>query len=179
MIYFVRHGESEANAADVLAGSQVDSPITEHGRTQAHEAAEHILDQGLKIDRIISSPMARTRETAKIIAKTIGIDSSKISFDKRLIEHDCGSLTGQSTHISSVELVTAPGTESAEALLSRAQAALRDIAKLPGNTLIVSHAGVGRMIIAKHRGMDLRHYNEVEGIENGAVVPLDLSGVIE
>jgi len=179
MIYFVRHGESEANAADVLAGSQIDSPITEHGRDQARLAADYLKNRHIHIDHIVSSPMQRTRETAEIIAKVIGIDLEDIEYDQRLIEHDCGSLTGHSTHISSVELVTAPGTESAEDLLSRAQSALRDIANLPGNVLIVSHAGIGRMIISKHRDLDIRHYNEVEGIDNGSVVALDLAGVID
>lgn len=178
MIYFVRHGESEANAADVLAGSQIDSPMTEKGRAQVGQAIEYIKQHGIKIDHIVSSPMIRTRETAEMIAQAIGINPKSITYDPRLIEHDCGSLTGHSTQVSSVELVTAPGAESAEALLRRVQAALRDIMKFDGNTLIASHAGVGRMIIAKHRGMDLQHYNDVAGITNGAVVELDLTGVI-
>ena len=35
MIYFIRHGESEANVRKVFAGQKDDTPITEEGKQQA------------------------------------------------------------------------------------------------------------------------------------------------
>ena len=33
--YIIRHGQSEANAKGILQGSQIDTPLTELGRSQA------------------------------------------------------------------------------------------------------------------------------------------------
>ena len=85
MIYFVRHGESEANVKAVFAGQKENSPLTEKGREQALATAKEIKKEELKINRIISSPLKRSFETAKIIAEEIGFDSSKIVIDIRII----------------------------------------------------------------------------------------------
>jgi broad specificity phosphatase PhoE len=66
-IYFVRHGESEANVKKIVAGSETDAAITEKGRVQAEKAGQELLDK--KIELIVSSPLTRTKETATIIAR--------------------------------------------------------------------------------------------------------------
>ena len=93
MIYFVRHGESEANQRGIFAGQKEDSVLTEKGKEQARATAQEIENENLKIDKIVSSPLKRTKETAEIIAKEIGFDVLKIYFDNRVIEYDMGSLT--------------------------------------------------------------------------------------
>src|SRR5436309_1380376 len=65
-IYFVRHGESEANSLGLSAGSEFDTPLTNFGREQARKAGQELKDK--KIELIIASPMERTVETATIIA---------------------------------------------------------------------------------------------------------------
>lgn len=40
MIYFIRHGESEANERKVFAGQKDDSILTEKGREQAKATAK-------------------------------------------------------------------------------------------------------------------------------------------
>src|SRR6185369_5325047 len=94
MIYFVRHGESEANLKGVFAGQRDDSLLTQKGREQARKTAENIKEKGLVFDRIISSPLKRTFETAKIIASIIGFDTNKIEIDSCITEYDMGNLTG-------------------------------------------------------------------------------------
>lgn len=59
-IYFVRHGESEANLQGLFAGQKDDSILTEKGREQAKITAQNIKIQIPKIDRIICSPLKRT-----------------------------------------------------------------------------------------------------------------------
>jgi len=59
MIYFVRHGESEANLKGVFAGQQENSILSEKGKIQAKETANKIKLEGIKIDLIISSPLKR------------------------------------------------------------------------------------------------------------------------
>lgn len=69
-IYFVRHGESDANVG--LAQGPL-SPLTERGRSQARFMAERA--GNLKIEAIIASTMTRAQQTAGIIAEHIGKDS--------------------------------------------------------------------------------------------------------
>ena len=62
-MYYVRHGESEANLLGIWAGSQSDSPLTELGVKQAIETGEKL--KGKKISRIISSPLIRAHTQHK------------------------------------------------------------------------------------------------------------------
>lgn len=64
-IYFVRHGESEANVAQMPGES--DSPLTEKGRQQAQLVAERF--NTIPIEVIIASPFLRTQQTADYIQK--------------------------------------------------------------------------------------------------------------
>jgi probable phosphoglycerate mutase len=93
-LYLVRHGEAEHNVRQILdsiAGDEVYT-LTPRGREQIMTVAEAIALDG-PIDAIISSPMARTRETAAIIAKKTGIE--KVLYDFRLRETDFGQWEGQ------------------------------------------------------------------------------------
>ena len=88
--YFVRHGESEGNAARVFTG-QTDSPLTARGREQAAAVAEELAQ--VKFDRIVSSDLSRTRDTADVIAKRLG---KPVEIVPELREIDVGDRTGKS-----------------------------------------------------------------------------------
>lgn len=70
VVYFVRHGESEANVAPVFQSP--DSPLSERGRHQAQLIGERVSQ--LRFDALISSPFARARETAQVIAQATEAD---------------------------------------------------------------------------------------------------------
>ena len=91
-IYFVRHGESEANAQGLAAGSEFDTPLTDTGRAQARRAGQDLKDK--KIQLIVASTMDRALGTAKIIAKEIGYDSNKILTNKSFVERGMGIYSG-------------------------------------------------------------------------------------
>ncbi len=93
MIYFIRHGESEANEKHIFAGQKEDSPLTNKGKLQARAEGEKINEMRLTISKIISSPLIRARDTAKIVAEVIQYDH-EILIDPRITEYDMGSLTG-------------------------------------------------------------------------------------
>ncbi len=95
-IYFLRHGESQANVDDVFAGQMDDSPLTTLGLQQARQAASDI--GSLRVDRIISSSLQRTRKTAGVVASIIGFDPAKVEIDDRITEYDMGVLTGKPRH---------------------------------------------------------------------------------
>jgi broad specificity phosphatase PhoE len=79
----VRHGQHIRHAGD--------PSLTDVGRRQAQITAQHLTK--LNIDAVHSSPLARARETALIIADTIGLGLLE---DERLRERaNYGDLAGQ------------------------------------------------------------------------------------
>lgn len=174
MIYFVRHGESEANQKGVFAGQKEDSVLTEKGREQAHATAQEIKKENLKIDKIISSPLKRTKETAEIIAKEIGFDVSKISFDDRIIEYDMGSLTGTPIHkISSLVLISAENAENVDVFRDRVSDCIKDFSKIQENFLVVSHAGVGRILETIKENIEAKLFYDLPAYPNASVTKID------
>lgn len=90
--YLIRHGQSEANAAGITAGGQIDSPLTAKGRTQAQILAP-LLDQlDVKPDIVYHSSMVRARDTALILNKELKLDAIEM---RDLREHDLGVWEGQ------------------------------------------------------------------------------------
>lgn len=69
VIYFVRHGESEGNAGATY--QLEDSSLSEKGREQAAQVADRV--SRLLVHALVSSPLPRTKETAEIISKKIGL----------------------------------------------------------------------------------------------------------
>ncbi len=92
--YFgMRHGESESNLADeVNALNREVNPLTEKGREQAERAARELREKGETFDLIIASPLRRTRETAEIVARELGMDPSEIILDERIREYQIGKV---------------------------------------------------------------------------------------
>ena len=69
-VYFVRHGQSQDNAAPVFQSP--DLPLSELGRRQAGRVAERFCK--FSFEALIASPFPRASETAEIIAKVTGVD---------------------------------------------------------------------------------------------------------
>lgn len=90
--YILRHGHSEKQTTDVMSSwpEKKALPLTEKGRKQVQKVALELKKQ--KIDVIISSDILRTKETAEIVGKELGIDPL---FDPRLREWDVGELNGR------------------------------------------------------------------------------------
>lgn len=85
----MRHGEAENNVNRILVGRHLESHLTSCGKQQASEAARLIQD--IPIKKIYASPVIRTRETAEIVSKTLGMS---YEVDERLYEIDLGNLVG-------------------------------------------------------------------------------------
>lgn len=68
IVYFVRHGQSEGNISPVF--QPLESPLTEDGKKQAERIAERI--SKLNFEILISSPLARAKETAEKISMKTG-----------------------------------------------------------------------------------------------------------
>lgn len=86
-LYVVRHGETIWNVEKRVQGI-TDIPLTDKGRFQASRLQE--LVESLNIDVVISSPLVRAKETAKIL-----VDSRlPINTDDRIKERDWGMNEG-------------------------------------------------------------------------------------
>ena len=174
MIYFIRHGESEANVKKVFAGQKNDSLLTNKGRKQAKATAKEIIKEKLKIDKIYSSPLRRAYETAEIIAKELGFDASAIIIEERIIEYDMGSLSEAPWHIiSSAILTNAKNTEDPKMFRNRVYSCVEELSRLPGNTLLVSHAAVGRILETVKKGMDAKLFYDLPPYKNASITKID------
>jgi len=92
-IYLVRHGETEWNRLGLAQGSRNDIELNHIGIEQAEITGMYLREYRMvdrQFDIIFSSPMKRTRETAKIIAKKVGYNIDKIKYMKILEEGDHG-----------------------------------------------------------------------------------------
>ena len=70
--YMIRHGQTEANAAQRMAG-WLDSPLTDLGRQQADHARKKVEALEDKPQIIVHSQLSRARETAAIINANLNL----------------------------------------------------------------------------------------------------------
>ena len=89
MIWLIRHGQTNMNIARRLQGRR-DEPLNETGREQAEKAAEWFRSRSIRFDRVISSPLQRAADTARILAG----EDAPFRTDDRLMEIDCGPWEG-------------------------------------------------------------------------------------
>ena len=149
--YIVRHGQSEGNAKRIFQGL-LDLPLDDAGRAQARDAGAWLAEAG--VDAVLSSPLARAAETARIVAERC---AARYALVESLAEIDTGLFTGlgfeESRALHPADFAAfegasweaVPGAEKAEALSERAMrawSAMRDRA-LSGDRALacVSHGG--------------------------------------
>jgi probable phosphoglycerate mutase len=175
MLYFIRHGQSQANIDRVFAGIRFSAPLTEIGIQQAEEVGQRLVTERIRIDQIVASPLERALHTARIIAQVIDIDPDDVRVDDRLAEYDMGELSGRPVAgVTPSQKVLAPGAEDPKAFQERVNSAVNAASLLAGNTLIVSHAGVARMLEATKQDLAPERFYELKGYTNAQAFELDL-----
>lgn len=88
-ILLTRHGHTDRSTPEQYLGQTIQATLTERGRRDAQHLAQRL--QGVRIDRIISSPLGRAVETGQILAAPSGAD---VETDVRLTELDYGKWEG-------------------------------------------------------------------------------------
>lgn len=91
-LLLVRHGRSVADDEQRIEGAGYDSPLTDKGVEQARKLAARLQREGYELNMLLSSPLARAKRTAQIIAEALGIDPT---CDERLAELHLGRLSGR------------------------------------------------------------------------------------
>ncbi len=153
MLILVRHGRTEANASGLLLG-RLDPSLDELGRRQATATAAVI--EGA--DRVVCSPLARTRETAE----TLGLP---VTVDERWIELDYGEWDGRPLREISDETwatwrarpeFAPPGGESLVELGVRVREACAELAEEARHRdiVVVSHVSPIKAAVAWAIGED-------------------------
>jgi broad specificity phosphatase PhoE len=89
-LFFVRHGESEANLIGQISNRGLKHGLTEKGRRQAAALADYLKDQDAL--QVYASPLLRARQTAEILAGALGIPCEMTD---ALREFDCGVAEGR------------------------------------------------------------------------------------
>lgn len=162
IIYFIRHGETEWNAAGRFQGWR-DIPLNARGRAQAAHAglvlgrliAQHDRDPAALA--YIASPLGRARQTMELMRGALGVPPTAYRADARLREIGYGAWEGLT--VAEMEAahpdvfaarradkwqVAAPGGETYAAIALR----LKEwIASLTQDTVAVAHSGTARALM--------------------------------
>ncbi|MDO5706603.1 MAG: histidine phosphatase family protein [Paracoccus sp. (in: a-proteobacteria)] len=134
----MRHGETEANARDMICG-RTDLALTPRGLDQARQAADALRGSGIEV--VLTSPLMRARQTAETIAGMLGLAPINIA---GLAERNWGAWEG-APQATLRRDDTPPGGEAPVIFHDRIARAFRAL-DLAGSTLIVAHSGTAREI---------------------------------
>ncbi len=74
-IYILRHGTTEWNAKHLIQG-QTDTPLDDFGKLIAKETGKNLKKEGIKFDRVFSSPLMRAYKTAELVLENLDSGSA-------------------------------------------------------------------------------------------------------
>jgi len=80
-VYLMRHGPAASQGA--WTGEDDHQTLTAEGRDSVDAVAEQLVLRGVALDRLVTSPLTRARETAEIVAKRLGA-ADRLEVDSRL-----------------------------------------------------------------------------------------------
>jgi len=152
-IYLARHGQTDWNAALRLQG-HADTELNATGREQARQLRDRL--HGLALDRVYSSTLRRSRETAEIARGAVPVTSLP-----GLMEQGIGKFEGQIVDETNPEVRdefarrrqdpddALDGGESENQFVARVRAAIESLrAETPAGTiLVVGHGGTNAAIL--------------------------------
>lgn len=169
-LFLVRHGQIDYGSEKRYIGI-TDLPLCDAGILQAMALKEYF--SSIEFEKVFVSPLVRCLQTAELIL--LGRNTERIILED-LKEIHMGEWENQTMgHIkkhyremyenrgATLDSFIPPGGESFEQLQKRAAAAFDQIASITsGNVLIISHAGVNRVILSKLLGLPLKDLFKIE-----------------
>lgn len=184
MIYFVRHGSTDWNEnkdangnKDPKCQGRVDLKLNRTGIDQALTTAETL--KGKHFDRVICSPLIRAKQTCDLIYH----GNKPVEIDERIIERDFGEFEGKTRGEFDFKgfwnINSNQNFEKAENIFDverRVFSLLDELKETPNaDVLIVSHGGVGCVLITYFKGIpEDGNYLSFE-IPNGKPLILDFN----
>lgn len=147
-LVLARHGETAWSKSGQHTG-RTDVPLTDLGREQAHRLG--VVLAGRPFSRVLSSPLSRASETARLAGFTSGVES-----DPDLREWDYGAYEGRRR----VDIARddpgwtiwsrpIPGGESLAELGERADRVIARLLPIGGDVLLFSHGHFLRVLAAR------------------------------
>lgn len=175
-VFFVRHGQSTANAEGVWQG-QLEFPLSGLGREQARRAGAALAATG-PFSGVYTSPLARAAETAELISEELRAAakfSGEVVALPGLTERHGGLLQGrpfEQTRAENPELIekfrslpeeeawSLVGAETDHELMLRFGSAVADIREMQNGVqspraVVVAHGGVLRAFLRDAFGADV------------------------
>jgi broad specificity phosphatase PhoE len=162
LLYVVRHGETDWNAAERWQG-QTDIPLNANGRAQALAVARALRAEGLS--GVVTSDLSRAHETARIVAAELGIPVAYVDAALRersfgsfegLTREECERLQPEAWRLWLAGRRLPVGAETREALSTRVVAAIgraaERVAREDAPALVVTHGAALRAIVAAATG---------------------------
>ena len=169
-LYFVRHGQTIWNVENKICGA-TDIALTPLGHEQAIETGKRILEQGIRADEILYSPLVRAKDTALHISEMIGIPARE---EWRLREQNFGKYEstprdGAMFALAKREFVCRyEGGESMLHLAQRIYNLLDEVVASDKTYMLVAHNGIARVVHSYFYEMTNEEYAGF-GVENCAV----------
>ncbi|WP_440999092.1 histidine phosphatase family protein [Fodinibius sp. SL11] len=180
-IYLARHGETEYNRCNQIQGRGIDASLNDTGIKQAQAIAQHLQD--VSIQRIFSSSLKRSQQTAEAVAKKYQLE---VNTYQDLDEMDFGILEGKPISEIKPELkhlherwksgdvdFASAGGESPTVVFKRADNRARLILEenQKKNLLFVLHGRLLRILLSEWLGYGLKNMHEIPH-SNGALYHL-------
>lgn len=168
-IYLLRHAESSANSAGILAGRLPSISLSKAGKIQSRAIMKAL--KNLELTHIYSSPIQRCLETIEPFARS---SNRKVMSAPNFIEMDYGDWSGRKLSALRREklwksiqkrpsTVRFPNGESFQEMQSRIKKGLNEIAKehKKGRVLVVSHGDPIKVVIATALGINLDDFQKL------------------
>ena len=180
-LYLVRHGETDWNAEARLQG-QRDIPLNEVGRVQPEEAARRLSGVCGDVGGLdyVASPLGRARETMERLRGALALDPAAYRLDERLKEISFGlwegltwkELRGRDAPSAAARQrdkwnYVPPGGESYRMLADRVQPVIEALTR---DTVVVSHGGIARVILARFCAVSEREAPIVDILQGRVLV---------
>jgi broad specificity phosphatase PhoE len=178
-IYLVRHGQTTANAQEVIQGPRIDSSLSELGQRQAGNLAEALAS--VPLQAVYTSPLTRARQTADALVRRHAAQTREASASlavqvvPELYEMDYGRFIGQGYDAIRDEMDQVldawrmgfvdqpfPGGESALLAQHRIRPFAQRILEQAegGEVAVVAHGRINRVLLATVTGAGLRRLEE-------------------
>lgn len=168
-LYLVRHGATVMTMEDRFSGA-ADVQLSDEGREQAKRLAERLADDD--IAAIFSSPLDRTMETARILARPHNLPLFPKDGLREISHGHWEGMSRKDVEAQFLEEYAAweadPFTfspqdgESGLSVLARALPVIREIvvSYKDKNILVVSHKATLRLLVSNLLGFDARGYRD-------------------
>jgi len=183
--YLIRHGQDDES----VRGGWCNHGLTDEGKTQVRKLVDYIAENKdeLKIERIFSSDLPRTVETATPIAEALNLE---IELKPEFRETNNGVLAGMPNDIAKEKYPglfwntldwdeAYPQGESPRAFYERVKTAWETfsekIVKDNKNVVLVTHGGVINVIYTLIKGKTFSNKMKMEDVARATMIPLEFN----